>query len=561
MLNALLSTNFNALALLTPPQVAEYGALVPASIVAITALLVILVDVFHKVDTSRAYLAYISSVGVAVAILSCWMLWDGTLSEAAFHGMLYLDKFTLLFAVLGSLAAIVTMVTSPAYLRSHLMDRGEYYMLILFSLCGMIIIAGAADMLTFFVGFEVMSIPVYVIAGFLRKDSRSAEASMKYFILGAFSSALMLYGIALVYGLTGTTNLEFIGVHLSEILADPEAARASIGMMVVALLLVLSGFAFKIASVPFHIWTPDVYNGSPTPSVGFMATAVKAGAFAALIRVFIIAFDAPMLRGGFFGYGWVDVFLFIAAASMILGNLVAITQNNVKRMLAYSSIAHAGYILVGFVAASARPEFFLLNDAVLFYLITYTFGTLGAFGVLAWFGRRGESAETYDELGGLGFKYPVMGLFMGIFMFSSAGIPPTGGFVGKLYVFRAAVDAHAATGEFAFLGLTVLAVLTSVAGVYYYLRVLVHMYMKPQEREIRPVESGPAKYGIAVCAILTLYLGIFPGRALDLSREAIVDFQGAQPAVQQAIDEGQQQLEALDEPQLEELQLDEPQVE
>ncbi|QDG49197.1 NADH-quinone oxidoreductase subunit N [Persicimonas caeni] len=546
MLNTLLVSKFNALALLTPPQIAEYDALVPAAIVAITALMVILVDVFHKVDTDRSYLATFSAIGLGVTILSCWMLWDNTLDTAAFSGMLYLDKYTLLFAVLGSAAGILSMLMSPAYLKSHLMDRGEYYMLILFSVSGMIIIAGAADLLTFFVGFEVMSIPIYCLAGFLRKDSRSAEAAMKYFILGAFSAALMLYGIALLYGLTGTTNLEYIGLHLTEILANEASAGASIGMVVLAVLLILSGFAFKVASVPFHVWTPDVYTGSPTPGVGFMATAIKAGAFAALVRVFTISFDATMLRGGFFGYGWVDVFLFIAAASVILGNLVAITQNNVKRMLAYSSIAHAGYILVGFVAASARPEFFLLNDAVIFYLITYSFGTLGAFGVLAWFGRRGESAETYDELNGLGFKYPMMGLCMGIFMFSSAGIPPTAGFVGKLYVFRAAVDVGAETGEFAFIGLAILAVLTSVAGVYYYLRVLVHMYMKKATREIRPVANNGAKWAIAICAVLTLYLGILPGQVLGWAREAIVDFQGAPASVQQVIELGEQELEALE---------------
>ncbi len=547
MLNILLSSKFTTLALLTPPQLAEYDALVPAAIAVVTALMVILIDVFHKVDTDRSYLAYFSAVGLAVAILSCWMLWDNTLDVAAFHGMLYLDKFTLIFAVLGCSAGILSMLMSPEYLRSHLMDRGEYYMLILFSVSGMIIIAGAADLLTFFVGFEVMSIPVYVLAGFLRKDSRSAEASMKYFILGAFSAALMLYGIALIYGVTGTTNLEYIGVHLTEIMANPELAAGTTAMIVLAVLLILSGFAFKIASVPFHVWTPDVYSGSPTPAVGFMATAVKAGAFAALVRVFIIGFDAAALRGGFFGYGWVDVFLFIAAASMILGNFVAITQTNVKRMLAYSSIAHAGYILVGFVAAGAGAEFFLLNDAVIFYLITYTFGTLGAFGVLAWFGRRGEEVETYEQLNGLGFRYPMLGLFMGIFMFSSAGIPPTGGFVGKLYVFRASVDVGAQTGEFAFIGLTILAVLTSVAGVFYYLRVLVHMYMKPQTREIRPAASKGATYAIAACAVLTLYLGVLPERTLGWAREAIVDFQGAQPAVQEVIDEGAAELEAREE--------------
>ncbi|MFB6375434.1 MAG: NADH-quinone oxidoreductase subunit N, partial [Bradymonadaceae bacterium] len=284
---------------------------------------------------------------------------------------------------------------------------------------------------------------------------------------------------------------------------------------------------------------PDVYTGSPTPSVGFMATAVKASAFAPMIRVFNIAFghvgqvpggtEMISLRSGLYGYGWLELLMFVAAASMILGNLVAITQNNVKRMLAYSTIAHAGYILVGFVAAGADPQYFLNNDAVLFYLVAYTFGTLGAFGVLAYLDRHNDSTETYEDLAGMGFEYPTIGFMMGVFMFSSAGIPPTAGFVGKLYVFKAAVDVGAATGNMMFIGLAALGVLTSVAGVYYYLRVLVYMYMKPKEREIGDVDHASSKFAIVVCGLLTLYLGVLPDGALSLSRSAIVGFSGAPP--------------------------------
>ncbi|AWV89637.1 NADH-quinone oxidoreductase subunit N [Bradymonas sediminis] len=546
MFNALLMVQFNTLAMLTPPMMSEYLAVVPAAIAAVTALLVILIDGFHRGDQGRGYLANFSAVGLGVLVLSCWMLWDKSLELPAFHGMLYLDKFTLLFAVLAGAAGILTMMMSPRYLRSHLMDRAEFYVLVLFSISGVIILAGAADLLTFFLGFEVMSIPVYVVAGFLRKDSRSAEAGMKYFFLGAFSAGMMLYGIALIYGITGTTNLEYIGLQLTELMANPESAKASLGMVAFGVLLILSGLAFKASSVPFHFWTPDVYTGAPSTGTGFMATAVKAGAFAAIMRVFLIAFSIPELQGGFFGYGWVDAFLFIAAASMLLGNLVAIKQDNVKRMLAYSSIAHAGYILLGFTAAASRPEFFVLNDAVIFYLFTYTFATLGAFGVLAWFGRRGETAETYDQLAGLGFKYPVIGLCMGIFMFSSAGIPPLAGFVGKLYIFQAAVEVGSATGEFAFIGLSIFAVLTSLAGVYYYLRVIVSMYMKPVTRDIRPAASKGARYAIVVCAILTLYIGIVPGRVMGWATEAMVDFRGAPAAVQEVIEAGRADLERLE---------------
>lgn len=555
MLNALAIQLMPTLMLLTPPQWAEYGAIIPGAIVCGTVLVMIVLNVFHKgSETARDYAAYVGAMGLGVAIFSCWLLWDNTVSRPVFHGMLYFDKFTLFFTALFCASGILAMLMSPTYLRNHGMDRTEYYLLILSSVTGMAYLAGAADLLSFFVAFEVMSIPVYCVAAFLRRDSRSAEASMKYFILGAFSSALMLYGIALLYGLTGTTSIELVGEHLVELMTS--GSTGGNGMAYLGVLLIVSGFAFKIASVPFHLWTPDVYTGSPTPAVGFMATAVKASAFAPMIRVFNVTFghlgeymtgtglEVFSLRGGFFGYGWVDVLVFVAAASMILGNLVAIAQENVKRMLAYSTIAHAGYILVGFAAAGARPEFFLYNDAVLFYLITYTFATLGAFGVLAYLDKPNDPTETYEDLSGLGFEYPVIGLLMGIFMFSSAGIPPTAGFVGKLYVFKGAVDVGAGTGEYVFIGLAVLAVLTSVAGIYYYLRVLVYMYMKPKERDLGADVGAPAaKYALVVCGLLTLYLGVLPERGLQLSRESMVGFSGAPESIQSVIEEGERELE------------------
>lgn len=537
------------LALLTPPSGVEYGALIPAIIVAIVSLVVILLDVFHRTETSRGYLGYLGAVGLGVAMIACWGLWDDTLTAPTFHGMVYLDKFGLFFAALCSACGAAACLMAPRYLRIHNMDRGEYYMLVLLSVLGMIFMANAADLLAVFVALELMSIPVYVLAAFLRKDRHSAEAGMKYFVLGAFSAAILLYGVALVYGVTGTTNLEYIAANVATLAADPSAMQGAGFTLVFGVLLILSGFGFKVAAVPFHIWTPDVYTGSPTPAVGFMATGVKAAAFAALIRVFTVAFFADTLRGGFVGLGWVDVLAFMAGASMVLGNFAAIVQTNVKRMLAYSSIAHAGYILVGVVAANASPRFFLYNDTVLFYLVAYTFGTLGAFGVLAYLGRHGRSAETYDDLAGLGFKYPILGLIMAVCMFSSAGIPPTAGFLGKLYVFRAAVDVGQATGEGLFIGLAVLGVLTSVAGVYYYLRVLVCMYMREeQEPSMEALEDSGAKAALIVSALLVLYIGILPGRTVDLAREAVVDFQGAPEAVQPAIAKGRASLESrLDE--------------
>lgn len=530
------------LAILTPPTMAEYVAIVPGAIVALTALVVILLDVFHRNETTRDYLGYVSAVGMGASILSAWTLWGDSLPTPVFHGMLYADRFGLFFAALSCSIGIAAVLMSPRYLQSQGMDRGEYYMLILFGVLGMIFMANSADLLTIFVALEVMSIPVYCIAAFLRREATSAEAGIKYFFLGAFSTAFMLYGIALLYGLTGTTNLEMVAKGLATLAASPEANMTH-GLAIMATLMVVAGLGFKLAAFPFHMWAPDVYTGSPTPAVGFMATGVKAAALAALVRVAVVAFYEPSIRGGFFGNGWIDLLHFMAFGSVILGNLVAIAQTNVKRMLAYSSIAHAGYILVGVVSANSRDAFFLYNDAALFYILAYSFGTLAAFGALAYFGRKGGQVETYEQLAGLGFKYPAIGLVLTIAMLSSAGIPPTAGFLGKLYVFRAAVDVGAQTGDFTFIALALVAILSSVAGVYYYLKVIVYLYMKPATEKVYANEHSGAKFALIMCAILTLYLGIFPNRAITAAREAVVDMVGAPASVQPSIVKGKALLE------------------
>lgn len=537
----LLST-LQVLSLLTPPQGPEFIALVPGAILVLVALAFIIIDVFHRKGSSRDYQAYFAVVGLALAAASCFYLWDHGLERPTFFGMLYFDRFSMYFSGLACVSGALAMLCSPAVLRSNQMSRGEYYLLVLFSVTGMIFMTGAADLLTLFIAFEVMSIPLYVIAAFLRKDARSAEAGMKYFVLGAFSAALMLYGIALIYGATGTTNLQYIAENLAYLEAGG-TEHAGYRMVMLGMLLIFSGFVFKVAGVPFHVWAPDVYTGSPTPAVGFMATAVKAVGFAAMIRVFVVAFPLDILRGGFFGWGWVDVAFFVAMASMVLGNLVAVTQSNVKRMLAYYGIAHAGYLSVGFAAANSHPSFYLHNDAILFSLTAYTFALVGTFGVLSFFGRRGEAVETYEDLGSLGLKYPKMGFIMSVCVLSLAGIPPTGGFLAKFYIFRTGVDVAVQTGETAFIVLVVVGVLSSVVGAYYYLKVLVYLYMKPAVREIRPLYCTGTKWATAICAIMTLYLGIFPAKPLDMVREAVMGMQGVPASVQATIDRGEMELE------------------
>lgn len=537
----LLST-LQVLSLLTPPQGLEYISLIPGAIVTLVALTFIIIDVFHRKGTSRDYQAYFSVVGLTVAAASCFFLWDSGLDKPTFFGMLYFDRFSIFFSGLACVSGALAVLSSPAVLRTHQMSRGEYYLLILFSVIGMIFMSGAADLLSIFIAFEVMSIPLYVLAAFLRKDERSAEAGMKYFVLGAFSATLMLYGIALVYGATGTTNLQFIGENLTY-LEVGGVEHSGYGMVMLGLLLIFGGFIFKVSGVPFHVWAPDVYTGSPTPAVSFMASAAKALGFAAMIRIFVVAFPLDVLRGGFFGWGWIDVAFFVSMASMILGNLAAVVQDNVKRMLAYSGIAHAGYLMLGFAAANSHPSFYLHNDAILFSLVVYMFGLTGAFGVLSYFGRSGEEVSRFSDLGNLGLRYPKMGLVMSVSVLSMAGIPPTAGFLAKFYIFRTGVDVAVQTGETSFVMLAVVGVLSSVAGTYYYLKVMVYLYMKPAEREIRPLFNTGTKWATALCAIMIIYLGFFPGKILEMAREAVMDMQGVPPAVQATIDRGEIEIE------------------
>ncbi len=530
-------------------SLAELRLLAPMLVVTVTGIAVLMLEVFQRSAMSRRYQAWLSVIGLGMAGLdTLYLLARGT-EAFAMSQLLYMDGFgfTLDLVVLlgGALAALI----APAYLESHRLERGEYYGLVLFSVVGMMVMNHGADLFTIFMGLELMSIPIYCLAGYFRHSSASAESSMKYFFLGAFASALFLYGIAFVYGMTGTTSLVgvsrvmFSGLGSVDV-AGAEAYAASSGFVeyvglgaeggplfaleflpAMAVLLILAAMAFKVAVVPFHAWTPDVYSGAPSSVVGFMATGVKTAAFGALVRVFMVGFfDQPARLSE---TGWLSVFFWLALISMVLGNVVAIVQSSVKRMLAYSSIAHAGYIMVGVVGASYSPEGFLQLESVLFYLLTYTLGTVGAFGVLAWFGKRGEEATTYEDLAGVAKKYPGAALAMTIFMLSSAGIPPTAGFMGKFYVFKAAVQ----TGETAMIALAVVGVLASVSGVYYYLKVIMAMYMKTPRREVHGVAGLELKTALVVCAMGTLLLGILPGIGLGISRAGVLSFLGAPPQV------------------------------
>lgn len=536
---------------MAPLQGIDILSTLPFIIVTVFGALVLMLEAFQRESASRSYLSWVAAVGFAATGLSAVLLMR--LDPAVtFHGMNYLDGFSQVMTLLFAFAGAATALVSPGFLGAARADRGEYYALLLLSVGGMIMMVSAADFVVFFMALEIMSIAVYALAAFVRRSQRSAEAGAKYFILGAFASGLLLYGIALVYGATGSTNYQVIADvfsgapsagGLSATLQDAMAAAASGGedamarsatgarsLASVGLVMILAAFGFKIAAVPFHMWAPDVYTGAPTPAVGFMASAVKAAGIAALYRVLTVAFFDYDLRAG--EGGWITVLFVLAMLSMVVGNLTAIVQNNIKRMLAYSSIAHAGYLLVGVVAVGYGGGNIQLGSSLVFYLFTYTFATVGAFGALAWLNRNGHSADNYEDLNGLGYRYPWLGLVLSIFMLSSAGIPPAAGFMGKFMVFRSAIGAATApanegmSGNGLIIAAVVVGVLTSLAGVYYYLRVIVHLYMHKQEKTVAENYFPGARLAIIVCAVLTLFFGLMPSRLVDLTNRAASQMEG-----------------------------------
>jgi NADH-quinone oxidoreductase subunit N len=420
---------------------------------------------------------------------------------------LAMDRFTLFFCFTLCLGGGLASLLAGAYLPEHGIDRSEFFPLLLFSTVGAMALAAAADLLTLFVALETMSLGVYCMIGLRRGSTRATEAALKYFLLGSFAAALMLFGGALLYGATGHTDLVGIGREL----ATGARGGNSGPLALVGIVLVLVGLAFKVSAVPFHMWTPDAYEGAPTPATAYMAVAVKSAAFAVLLRVLIEAFGDAKVSG--WGTGWQTPLWVLALLSMVVANLIAGRQQSVKRMLAYSSIAHAGYALVGVVAVSGRPE---ASASVLYYLLAYTVSTAGAFGALILCGSRGAEATSYADLAGVGKRHPAAALAFSLFLLSLAGAPPTAGFFGKLFVFKAAVDGG-------LYWITVIGLVNSVIGAYYYLRVLVFMYMREPEPGApiaTPMRSGYVGVALVIAAILVIVLGVLPGTSLDVAAKA-----------------------------------------
>jgi NADH-quinone oxidoreductase subunit N len=445
-------------------------------------LLVLVVESFVKKDSKVTF--YLTVGGLFVCtVLAYQSIWtDGT----AFENMVHIGGYGSFFSCLFLIAALLTVVFSQEYLGEQLQHRGEFYLLIIFATIGMMLMAMAADLITIFLGLELMSICLYVLAGFLRREKTSNEAALKYFLLGAFATGFLLYGIALIYGSSGTTNIASILEKYSALSAS-KIFWAGMGLLMV-------GFAFKVAAVPFHMWAPDVYEGSPTVISGFMSTGAKAAAFSALMLMFNqITLQNENLK---------LVISLIASVSMILGNVVAISQTNLKRMLAYSSIAHAGYLLVGVASGNT-----LGNNGVVFYLVAYTFMNIGAFAVVGLLEREVGKNLTFDDYAGLSKKKPFLAALMAMFMFSLSGIPPFAGFFGKYYIFAAAVNANLTW-------LAILGVLTSVVGAYYYLRLVVVMYFHEGNATVVHQPTALSLTGVAIAALIVLALGIFPSFVL-----------------------------------------------
>jgi NADH-quinone oxidoreductase subunit N len=475
------------------PQAADYVRILPEIVLAIFGMIVMVLDPLMDERRSQKTLGALALAGSLLALAAT--LFQSQYPGLGFWNMVRVDSFSVFFHFLVAAVTMVVILTSYEYMSVQKIRAGEYYALVLFGALGMSLMSSAVELVLIFIALEISSISTYILAGFRRRAAISSESSVKYFLLGSFATAFFLYGIALMFGATGSTSITVIGNGLRSA-AIPILAYVGVALMFV-------GLGFKVAAAPFHVWTPDVYEGAPAPVVGFMSTAPKAAVFAVLLRI-MFEVDAP---------GRIWLIWVVAALSMTLGNLGALVQDNVKRLLANSSIAHAGYLLVAFAALPNNGI-----PAAMFYTASYAAMNVGAFAVISHIGGEGERYVTLEDYEGLGRRSPLLAATLTIFLLSLIGIPITGGFFAKFYVFSAALQAN-------LVGLVIIGVLNSAVASYYYLRLIVVMYMR-EAREDVPLPSIPLSLGaaLAIALVATIYLGVLPGRVLDYAARTAAEW-------------------------------------
>ncbi len=470
----------------------SFFALSPLLIIVFASLLVLILEVFLRRE-NKNYLAYLSLSFLVICGFVCIKFWNKDYSY--FDGNLFLDNLSLFFIFILVLATAFVILLSMKYISLQDANYGEFYALLLLALSGVVIMVSSTDFLVIFLGLEVLSISSYALAGLRIKDEKSSEAAIKYFLLGSFATAFLVYGLALLYGSSGSTNIiTIINVFGSE---------TSLSLMaLIGLGLVIVSFGFKIAVVPFHMWTPDVYQGAPTPITAFFSVVPKAAGFAILLRIFFPYWKVALNSQAIFWLLWI-----ISALTMVVGNLVALRQTNLKRILAYSSIAHAGYLLVAILAQD--------NSSLVFYLTVYLFMNIGAFAAVIALSKKGKEYLELEDYAGVGFKYPWIGITFSIFLFSLAGFPPTGGFLAKFYIFAAAVRQG-------LVPLVIIGVLASLISVFYYLRIIVYMYMREPSQEIEIAVENPSLFLVLfLCLYGVIQLGLFPRNILILINQAV----------------------------------------
>ena len=468
--------------------------IVPEITMVCAGLILLLLDLVVR---KKEVVAFVGIVGAIVALYGTFKLYGLSEPQIAFSNMFILDGYANFFKLIFYLNVILTIGISVKYMKVEKASYGEYYALLLFSTTGMMIMASAGDLIVLYLGLELMALSTYILAGLLRGQTRSNEAALKYFFLGAFSSAFLLYGIALTYGITGTTNISDIAVSLLtlDIVDNP--------VTMLGIIFIIVAFGFKIALIPFHMWAPDVYEGAPTSVTAFMSVGPKAAGFAVLGRVLFDAFGVMHVQ-------WVSILIPLAVLTMAGGSIIALAQTNIKRMLAYSSIAHAGYMLLGIIAGTSIGLTSTVN-----YLMIYLFMNMGAFAIVIMMRREGFQGENIEDYMGLAKDHPLASALMLVFMFSLAGIPPTAGFIGKFYVFMAAIHEG-------YTYLAIIAVVFSAVSAFFYLRIVVYMYMKDPKESVTLTTSPSLSIVLAVTAMMVLILGIFPSILLNLVRYSIL---------------------------------------